>query len=180
MMSGNVNKGSAAMEESMSSISLSADWMKDDREIAITDLLSYELIRAGNMMTRSAARSYKREFDISLGEWRSLALIADYGPLSLNPLARMSGMDKGQVSRDVSQLVSRELVLKDCSPKGGRAVSLRLTPKGKALHRRIMEKAIERNEAILACLDRNERDVLKAVLSKIALVGDAFAKVEPD
>ena len=47
-----------------------------ESEPGIRDLVSYRLARAASLMSRGAALRYRREFDVSLGEWRALALLA--------------------------------------------------------------------------------------------------------
>lgn len=154
-------------------------WMIGSDELTITDLLSYRLYLAANAMQRSASRIYKNEFNVSLGEWRALALLAATGPLTLNQLARLAGFDKGQMSRVISGLVDRRLVSRKDSPSGGRAISLDLTKKGLQLHKRIMKAAAERNEAFLSCLSDDEKITLDSALTKLTTVGRAFARQAP-
>ena len=54
----------------------------------IRDLLSFKLHRVANLLSRSAEMHYRREFDVSLWEWRTIALLgaADH-PVSLGHLA---------------------------------------------------------------------------------------------
>ena len=80
----------------------------------IQDLLSYKLHRVANLLSRGAELRYRREFGVSLLEWRTLALLgAAEEPMSLVQLARAAGVDKGQLSRVVTGLASRRLVRRD-------------------------------------------------------------------
>src|SRR5437868_9461544 len=110
-------------------------------------------------MVRGAALRYRREFDVSPGEWRAIALLKIDAPLSLNKLARAAGLDKAQMSRVISALVKRGLVVREV---GGvqRAVRLTLTRRGAAAYRKMFKAAAERNEAFLGCLTMHERLVL--------------------
>ena len=79
----------------------------------IQDLLSYKLHRVANLLSRGAELRYRREFGVSLWEWRSIALLgAVTEPLSLNHLAHAAGIHKSQMSRVVSGLTDRKLVLR--------------------------------------------------------------------
>ena len=51
----------------------------------IRDLISYQLARTASLMSRGAALRYRREFDVSLGEWRALALLAAGEPVLVFP-----------------------------------------------------------------------------------------------
>ena len=51
----------------------------------ITDLISYQLHTVANLLSRGAELRYRRQFGVSLWEWRTVAhLGAAREPLSLN------------------------------------------------------------------------------------------------
>ena len=55
----------------------------------IKELLSYRLHQVANLLSRGAELRYRREFGVSLWEWRTVALLgAAAEPQSLNELAR--------------------------------------------------------------------------------------------
>lgn len=151
-------------------------WLIDNENLTITDLLSYRLYQTANSMQKSAIMIYRSEFGVSLGEWRTLALLGAYEPLPLNQLARQAGFDKGQMSRVVSGLVDRKLVLREDDPAGGRAISLTLTKKGRSLYERIMKVAAERHRAFLSCLTEEEMLALDSALAKLNDLGRALAR----
>jgi len=79
----------------------------------IRELLSYRLHEVANLLSRGAELRYRREFGVSLWEWRTLALLgAATEPLSLGHLARAAGIHKSQMSRVVSGLARRKLVVR--------------------------------------------------------------------
>ena len=151
-------------------------WLIGSEDLKITDLLSYRLYQTANSMQKSAIMIYRAEFGVSLGEWRTLALLGAYEPLPLNQLARQAGFDKGQMSRVVSGLVDRKLVLREDGPGGGRAISLTLTKKGRNLYERIMRVAAERHRAFLSCLTEEEMLALDSALAKLNDLGRALAR----
>src|SRR5437660_12591402 len=69
----------------------------------IRDLLSFKLHRVANLLSRGAELRYRREFGVSLWEWRTIAFLgrADH-PMSLGQLAELANIDKGQMSRVVA------------------------------------------------------------------------------
>lgn len=143
--------------------------------ITIRDLLSYQVSRTANAMSRSAALRYAG-FGVTLQEWRTLALLAAEAPLGLNELARAAGLDKAQMSRAVSALIGRGLVLKRLSEAGGRATSLSLSRRGLALYDDLITAAAERDLAFRACLNDEEHAVLQAALQKLRSVALALAR----
>jgi DNA-binding MarR family transcriptional regulator len=138
----------------------------DGREpVLIAGLLSYRLSRASSSMSRSAGLRYRREFDVSIGEWRAIALIASDPTLTLTRLARRSGLDKAQMSRVVSRLIERNLVNRTAGP--GRTAQLALTEAGTAVYRGLIAAANERDAAFLAILSEDEREVFERALTKL-------------
>ncbi|WP_410657322.1 MarR family winged helix-turn-helix transcriptional regulator [Amycolatopsis sp. lyj-112] len=139
----------------------------DGRDLeSISGLLSYRLSRTSSAMSRSAALRYRREFDVSLGEWRAIALIAADPTLTLNRLARRAGLDKAQMSRVVSRLTERGLV--DRTAGSGRTSQLALTGEGTRVYRGLIAAANERDAEFLAALTPEEAATLSGALDKLA------------
>jgi DNA-binding MarR family transcriptional regulator len=139
----------------------------DGRDLVpISGLLSYRLSRTSSAMSRSAALRYRREFDVSLGEWRAISLIAADPTLTLNRLARRAGLDKAQMSRVVSRLTERGLV--DRTAGSGRTSQLALTGEGTRVYRGLITAANERDAEFLAALTPEEAATLSGALDKLA------------
>ena len=141
----------------------------------IRDLVSYQVSRTANAMSRSAALRFAG-YGVTLQEWRTLALLAAGGPLGLNELARAAGLDKAQMSRAVSALIARELVQKRPSGAGGRATSVTLSRRGRTLYGDLIAAAMERDRAFRACLSAEEQAVLQGALHKLQSVALALAR----
>lgn len=118
----------------------------------IRDLLSYRIHRLANALSRGAALRYRQEFGVSLMEWRILALLGGFAPLTLRDLARESGLDKAQASRAVKALVERGLVERESGSTDGREVALRLSAEGQRVQDGLMQAAREREAAFRAAL----------------------------
>ena len=136
---------------------------------AIRDLLSYRLHVVANLLSRGAELRYRREFGVSLWEWRTIALLgAASEPLSFNHLARAAGVHKSQMSRVVSGLVRRRLVLREADPDDARGLRLALTRPGRKLYEGLIQAASQRDRAFNSILSRNEKAVFDRVLAKLA------------
>lgn len=144
-----------------------ADAQRNAQPLTIQDLLSYRIIAVANAMSAGSGLRLRREFDVSLGEWRVLGLIASSASHSLNGLARAANLDKGQMSRVISALVERGLVTRQTPAKRGLTVHLTLTPRGKRLYARLIGVAGERNDRFVACLTPDERAAMHTALPKL-------------
>ncbi|WP_246667074.1 MarR family winged helix-turn-helix transcriptional regulator [Agrobacterium sp. T29] len=147
-----------------------------EKNFRLRELLSYRLQTVAAIMAKSAAARYKAEFDLSLGEWRAIAHLAERSPMALNEVAKACGLDKGQMSRVIRSLVARELVVREVGRRGGRIIDLSLTSKGHALYRKVTAVATERNNAFQACLSEAELLVLDMSLKKLSSIAIALMK----
>lgn len=159
------------MEDSASS--------RDDRsaELVITGLLSYRLNRAANAFQRGAALLFRREFDVSLGEWRALALIGAGAANTSNRIARLAGIDPAQMSRIITKLADRGLITRTSGP--GNSSPLSLTPDlGVRTYEGLIDAARERNRAFLSVLTEDEMKHLDSALEKLAAAAIGMERAE--
>ena len=137
--------------------------------LQIRDLLSYRLHHVANLLSRGAELRYRREFGVSLWEWRTLALLgAVTEPLSLNHLAHAAGIHKSQMSRVVSGLAKRRLVVRSANSDDGRGVQITLSPSGRKIYDGLIRAAAERDAAFRNCLSEREKQVFERALAKLA------------
>ena len=147
-------------------------------DVTIHHLLSYHLHRVANLISRSAAIRYRRECDVSLAEWRTLALLGADGPMTLNEVARAAGLAKSQMSRVVAGLVRHGLVLRKTASTDARSAQLTLSASGKRTCASLTRASNERNRRLLQCLDSTEQQVIFAVLSKLSAEARRLAQDE--
>ena len=135
----------------------------------IRDLLSYRVHMVANLLSRGAELRYRREYGVSLWEWRTIALLgAAEEALSLGHLARAAGIDKSQMSRVVSGLAKRRIVLREAHPGDGRGIHLTLSKPGRRVYEGLIRAASERDRAFRNCLSAKEKDVFDKALAKLA------------
>ena len=146
--------------------------------MAIKSLISYRLHVLANLSARWAGARYRRRFGLKLLEWRALALLGGYAPLSLNGLARGAGLEKSYASRTVAALVRRGLIASGPDERDGRGKRLALTAKGRRLYRRVFRDALARHQAWLSVLTRMERRSLMGMLARLTERARALEALE--
>lgn len=135
----------------------------------IKDLISYQVHMVANLLSRGAELRYRREFGVSLWEWRTIALLgAGDEPQSLGHLARAAGIDKSQMSRVVAGLTKRGMVVREAQPGDGRGIHLTLSKPGRRLYQGLIRAAGEREQALRDCLSASEKTVFARALAKLA------------
>ena len=147
----------------------------------IRDLLSYKLHRVANLLSRGAELRYRREFGVSLWEWRTIAFLgrADH-PMSLGQLAELANIDKGQMSRVVAGLTKKRIVVREAHPADGRGVHLTLSKTGQRIYQGLIRAALERDQSFRRCLSDKEAQVFDKALGKIADEARALIQVEKE
>jgi DNA-binding MarR family transcriptional regulator len=122
----------------------------------ITTMMSSRLMVLANLLRRGAMLRYKRTAGLSSVEYGLVANLGRHPPMSVVRLAEAVGLDKGQISRALADLVSRKLVAKAVNPRDNREVLVSLTKAGLAAHDLIVSGGLERNQRLLAELSDAE------------------------
>ena len=140
----------------------------EDAELApITAMMSSRLIALANLLKRGAILRYKRLAGLSSVEFGLVASLGRRPPMSVISLAEAVGMDKGQISRALAELVARKLVLRAINPKDNREVLVALTRSGLTAHDMIVAGARERNQRLLEQLDEAEVALLLGHIDRL-------------
>ena len=139
-----------------------------DGELApITAMMSSRLMVLANLLRRGAILRYKRTAGLSSVEYGLVANLGRHPPMSVARLAEAVGLDKGQISRALAELVSRRLVAKAVNPRDNREVLVSLTRAGLAAHDAIVAGGQERNRRLLAELSEAEVAMLLGHIDRL-------------
>lgn len=128
---------------------------------------SYRLHALNKCSEQGSRKAYLQGAGLSLGDGRCLATVGAFEPLSINDLARVANLNKGQASRAAQSLVDRGLACKEEHPDDGRGVVLTLTAEGRARWARVMALIEQHNQALLATLTPEEQSQFSALLDKV-------------
>ncbi|MEZ2419388.1 MarR family winged helix-turn-helix transcriptional regulator [Luteibacter sp. RCC_6_2] len=129
--------------------------------------LPYRLSILSNTVSQSIAAEYQDRFELSMTEWRVMAVLGRFAELSAREVAERTAMDKVAVSRAVARLVEAGRV--DRSTHGGdkRRSVLKLSEAGWAIHDEVAPMARAHERELLAKLDEGERVQLNRILDKL-------------
>lgn len=133
----------------------------------LRDLVSFQLRQLTNIYTKGSSSAYERRFDLTMNEWRCIALLHGNRGMSMNRLAGQAQFDRGLTSRTVRGLEEKGLVAREADENDGRGVVITLTGKGQTLVAQIFPIAAERNSQLLSCLTKAERELLPTILEKL-------------
>jgi DNA-binding MarR family transcriptional regulator len=151
-----------------------------DRLAPITAIMSSRLIVLANLLRRAAVLRCKRLVGLSAVEFGILASLGRRPPMSVAKLAATVGMDKGQISRAVAELVARGLICKTANEKDTREILLALSKSGRAVHDTILSAAVERNRRLTKGLSTDELQTLQRLIERLTAVATDMLADEQD
>ena len=135
--------------------------------IELEHFLPYRLSVLSNRISQDIAQLYREKHGISVTEWRIIAVLGRKPGLSARGLVERTAMDKVAVSRAVTALAERGLLIRDTHDDDRRRSVLRLSPAGQAIHEDVAPKALAYEKRLLAALSPAERTALNQLLKRI-------------
>lgn len=140
----------------------------DHARLDLDSFVPYRLSVLTNRMSDAIARLYSDRFELSIAEWRVMAVLGQTPGLSAREVASRTAMDKVQVSRAVAGLTRKRRVARIGDASDGRITRLSLTRQGIAIYDEIVPIALQFEAAFLSALTLGERSTFIALLDKLA------------
>ena len=140
---------------------------RDAPVIRLEAFLPYRLSVLANRASRALARRYRERFDLTIPEWRVMAVLGWKEELSAGEIAERTAMDKVKVSRAIAALERRGLLARRRDPRDRRVSRHRLTPAGRAVCGQVARLAGRFEDRLLEVLSEEERELLFALLDRL-------------
>jgi DNA-binding MarR family transcriptional regulator len=156
------------MTKTSSAKNLSTVASNDEQpSVSLDRTLTYRLHLLHKLTDQESQRAYPEHMGLSMSDGRCLVTVGAFEPLSVNDLARLANLNKGQASRAAQALVDQGLVLKEDHPEDARGVVLTLTTAGRRIWRKGMRMVEQRNKAIFLCLSPAEQAQLSTFFDRL-------------
>ena len=135
--------------------------------LELEDFLPYRLSVLSNTVSQAIAAEYEERFQLSVTEWRVMAVLGRFTGISAREVAQRTAMDKVAVSRAVARLLESGRIERDVASHDKRQSELRLSSSGRAIYRQVAPLALQHETRLLAQLDDDERQSLTRILDKL-------------
>lgn len=135
--------------------------------LAVELLISYYVDVVANLMTFGNIRANTKRFNINARQWAVLFAIGQTGPSVARKIAEDLCLDKGTVSRAVSELEANGHIRKLLNRHHKGSPFIALTQKGEALYCRVMPVFISQNVIFTQVLKNGEKRQLCDLLSRL-------------
>jgi DNA-binding MarR family transcriptional regulator len=137
-------------------------------ELDLQQYFPYRLARLAEQVSLAVAEVYSERFALTRQEWRVLAILGTRTQIATKEIGPLTTLDKMQVSRAVHGLETRGIVSRKHASDDRRELIVALTAAGRALYRKIVPFALEREAMLLAVLTPEEVEVLDRAMRKLS------------
>lgn len=145
-----------------------AEYMPDKKQqFNIEEWLVYRLWRISQEAGFTLERFYAKKFGLTGFDWRLIAAVATYAPISAKGLAEVLDLSQVQMTRALTNLIDEGLISRRMDKADRRRIILRLTKKGLDIYQQITPKAEAVEAEILSDLEVKERQQFMATLKRI-------------
>ena len=145
-------------------------------ELKLENFLPYRLAVLSNTVSTTVARAYDKRFQVSIPEWRVIAILRRFPGLSAVEVAERTMLDKVAVSRAVTKLIKRGRVDREFADADKRRSILNLSEEGRKLHDEIAELALAFERDLLEGLSDEElgqlNNIMERLLARARLIGN--------
>jgi len=135
--------------------------------LILEDFLPYRLSILSNRVSRAIAARYAKAFDLTIPEWRIIAVLGRRPGLTAKEVAEATEMDKVAVSRAVARLVASRRVAARADRDDARKQVLTLTREGESVHARIAPIALASEQKLLSAIGAEERRQLDRLIDRL-------------
>ena len=136
--------------------------------LPLSDFLTFKLVALANTLQTQVTRHYiAPATSVGLAEWRLMGLMHQHGEMHAGALARISLIDKAQISRCLQPLIDRGWILRRIDPEHARRHLLSLGEEGLLNFEQVLSQARPFQAALLNALSAQEREALTAIIAKL-------------
>ena len=138
--------------------------------------LPHRLSVLTNTVSAALAAEYSQRFDLSIPEWRVMAVLARAPGLSAAELAGRTAMDKVAISRAVARLLASGRLRRQPATGDRRRLALELSRSGRQVYRQIVPWARDYERRLLAALTASSATALGDALGALIERANALRK----
>jgi DNA-binding MarR family transcriptional regulator len=133
----------------------------------LEEYIPCQLATLSTSIIRSVATLFEDWYDISIPEWKVLAIVVKRPGLSAVDVAQYAGLDTVAVSRAVTKLMDAGRITREFGKEDRRRSILSLSNEGREVYEQIMPVAVSLQSNLLEGLTRDEKVIFEKALSSL-------------
>lgn len=130
--------------------------------------LPYRLSVLSNRISAAIAGDYAERFDLTVTEWRVLAILGRAPGASASEVAERAAMDKVAVSRAVAKLLAAGRLKRSRHAADRRRSVLSLSARGRRIYQQIVPLALAHEQRLLGSLGARDRVALERIIGRLS------------
>jgi DNA-binding MarR family transcriptional regulator len=121
-----------------------------------------------NLYSLTVNRDLKSKYGLTRQEFVILFCLTHSSNVAAQDVCLATGRPKNTISRAVHTLIQKGYIKKASNPSDGRSEILNITIKGAKAYDQVIPILVDRENEMMACLNRAERKTLDRLLTKLA------------
>jgi DNA-binding MarR family transcriptional regulator len=139
-----------------------------DTLVVLERFLPYRLNVLASLTSNALAQIYAERFGLSIPAWRVIATLGQYDYRTARDIAAHGVMHKSTVSRAVSALEQRGLIVRKPNQDDRREELLALTVEGREIYEALAPQALAFEERFVSVLTAEEQDLLVSLIDRLS------------
>ena len=139
----------------------------EDAPLKLEHFLPYQLNVVSSLVSQALSRVYTRRYGIGVAEWRVVVTLGQYGVMTAKAVGAHTHMHKTKVSRAVTHLEHRRLLVRRTNRDDMREAFLSLTPAGRAMYEEVAPHALDFARRLTEILSPADREVFDRALKQV-------------
>lgn len=135
--------------------------------LSLADYLPYHLTVTSDLVGDELARRLQEATGLNQTEWRVMAVIGSFGPMSTRNVAAYTTINKVRVSRALSRLVDMGYVMRESDPHDQRLLKLGFSAQGRKVYAVIAAEAAAWESQLLEPFSNGELALLGRLLARL-------------
>ena len=136
-------------------------------ELILENFLPYRLAILSHTVSTTIAQVYEQQFNLSIPEWRVIAILGRYPGLSAVEVAERTFLDKVAVSRAVTKLLKNGRIDRQFADADRRRSILNLSDEGRRVHDQVAPLALQFERDLLDGLSEDETNTLDVIVERL-------------
>jgi DNA-binding MarR family transcriptional regulator len=138
--------------------------------------VAYRVNYLANFYVGPLIREMEKSFSMTRPEWIVLFCLHQRKGLNAQQISHVTGRAKTSVSAAIGLLQRKRLISRQTDIRDGRRRVLHVTDAGQRIYTKILEKFVTREEHMISCLSKRERESFLALLNKMLENSGTWAK----
>ena len=135
--------------------------------LKLEEFLPYQLNVVASLVSQALSRIYVDRYGIDVPEWRILVTLGQFETMTAKAIGAHSHMHKTKVSRAVSELERRKLLVRRENRADRREAFLTLTPAGRAIYNDLAPGALDFARRLFETVDPADRAAFERAVARL-------------